>query len=174
MTMVAGTPAFVHYPSGPTLGSLVLWPVCRQLGMLPTAPVFLAYIIGAVLLTRAVLRHVRPMAFDLDHPALNPRAWAGVHPHTGFGLLQLMALLFCCGTGFLLPRVINDAMIACQPHVWGFGTPMPIGFLGRLAELVGGVCGLVIGVYAFGHILRWTVIGCCGFLALRVLQWVAG
>ena len=162
MTMVTGIPAFVHYPSGPTLGGLVLWPVCRLLGMLPTAPVFLAYIVGAVLLTRAVLRHMRPVTFDLDHPALNPRAW----------LLQLMALLFCGGTGFLLPRVISDVMVACQPHVLGFGTPTPIGFIGRLAELIGGVCGLVIGVYAFGHILRWTVIGCCGFLALRVLQWV--
>lgn len=56
--VLTSTLALIQYPTGPTVSSMVLWLNCPLLGVLPSAPVFLAEMVSAALLTRAMFRRV--------------------------------------------------------------------------------------------------------------------
>ncbi len=85
------------------------------------------------------------------------------------GFMILLCLLGGVAIGAMLPTMIQDRL----PMGTGFYAP-PLDALGRLASLVGGVCGAYVGVR--GSRL-WVVLGlaCAGVYGINVaLDYVVG
>ncbi len=70
--------------------------------------------------------------------------------------------------------MLAEAMAACRSDPWGIGGGIDPGVLGRLSQLVGGVCGLLVGLHAVSHILRSVVLACVTWLGWHVLAWMIG
>ncbi len=86
------------------------------------------------------------------------------------GLMILLCLLAGVAIGSMLPTMIEQWLPANAGHFY----PLPLDSLGRLASLVGGVCGAYVGVR--GSRL-WVVLGlaCAGIYVIRMaLDYVVG
>lgn len=138
------------------------------LAQVPPPAGFLGYMALAVWLTSWVVRHVRPVPPDPTHPMFHQpggaRLWFGV------GAFRLLVIVIVAGTGFALPQALANALWH-DPYRFG---DAPLGALGRLSEVVGLVCGAVVGYVCQYQLNALLVVGMIGYGLWSVMQWVVG
>ena len=139
-----------------------------SLAQVPPSLGFLGYMALMIWLTRWVARHVRPVPLNPAHPMF--RQPGGVLPWfcvSGFRLLVIAAVAMC---GFALPQALANAVWR-PPYSFG---DAPLGALGRLSEVVGLVCGAVIGYVCQYQLNVLFVVGMIGYGLWSVMHWVMG
>lgn len=138
------------------------------LAQLPPSLGFLGYMTLAIWLTRWVVRHVQPVPPDPTHPMFQQPGGALLWLWTSAARLLPIAVAAMCG--FALPQALADAV--WHPR-YGFGD-VPLGALGRLSEVVGLVCGAVIGYFCQYQLIVLFLAGMIGYGLWNVMQWVVG
>lgn len=138
------------------------------LAQMPPSLGFLGYIALAIWLTRWVVRHVRPVPLDLAHPMF--RQPGGALPWFCVGGFRLLMIAAVAGSGFALPQALADTVWRA-PYSFG---DAPLGALGRLSEIVGLVCGAVIGYVCQYQLNVLFVTGMIGYGLWSVMHWVVG
>ncbi|MGH3636746.1 MAG: hypothetical protein ACRDTS_22195 [Mycobacterium sp.] len=104
----------------------------------------------AIWLTRWGVRHIRPVPLNPAHPMFQQPG--GVRLWRWTGGFRLLLIVVAAGSGFALP----------------------LGALGRLSEVVGLVCGAVIGYVCQYQLNVLFVVGMIGYSQWSVTHWVVG
>ncbi len=136
------------------------------LARLPSALVFIGYMLLAIWLTRWVVRHVRPVQPDPNHPLVQQPG--GVRVWDGILLVRSLAALVPAAIGAGIP--LNLAQLWRDPYAWG--TPDTLGMFGRISVLVGGICGFTIGAICQYQLIALFVFGVIGYEVLRLARWI--
>jgi hypothetical protein len=138
------------------------------LSCLPPRTGYFGYIIFALWLTGWVSRHVPMIPLNPRHPMFDQpegdRLWVA---------LCMFDLLLAAGgaeIGFYIPNELADTIYRI-PFEPGADTLGPIG---RIAEVVGLVCGFRIALHCRYQLSLLMVIGGLGYLGLSIAGWVLG
>jgi hypothetical protein len=138
------------------------------LAQVPPPLGFLGYIVLALWLTRWVVRHVQPVPLNPADPMFQQPG--GALPWICLSGLRLLLIAVAAGGGFALPQSLANSLWR-DPHAFG---DVPLGVLGRLSEIVGLVCGLVIGVTCQYQFNVLFAVGLIGYWLWRLVLWVVG
>jgi hypothetical protein len=138
----------------------------QVLPLIPMPLFFLGYIVAAIALTRWVVRRVVPMPIDPRHPLF--RQPGGERLWVGTSLVRGLLVLGVAVIGFALPDALADT-IWHAPYSMG---ELRIGIMGRLAEIAGVGCGLIIGLVAQAQLAALFLLGMIGWAGWQLLQWI--
>ena len=138
------------------------------LSLSPSWVFYLGYMIFGVWLTRWVLRHVRPVF--ADQRQFSAQYPGNVALPNGAGFVRGLAILTATAFGAGLPYSL--APLWKDPQVWG--AQDALGIMGRLAIIVGGICGFLIGSVCDFHLIAIFVLGMAGYLVWHILLWIFG
>lgn len=145
------------------------WVLIEMGHVLPLIPMplfFLGYIVAAVGLTRWVVRRVVPMPIDPRH--LLFRQLGGEGLWVGTSIVRGLLVLGVAVIGFALPDALADTI---WPAPYSMGE-LRIGIMGRLAEIIGVVCGLIIGLVAQTQLSALLLLGMIGWAGWHLLLWI--
>ncbi len=146
----------------------VMFGLGRVLEHLPPAFGFAGYIVLLIGLTRWTMRHVQPVPINVAHPTFQQPGGGLVWFGTGsFRLLLIFGAAVTAGLS--LPQAIADSMwhdVRTSPPGDGLGA------MGRLSELVGLVCGGMIGCRCQYYLNVLFVVGGITYGLMHVARWV--
>lgn len=139
-----------------------------QLSQVPPGFAYLGYVVFAICLTGWVKRHIPMIPLDPDSPMF--RQPGGARLWMRLSWFRLLLVLGAAGIGFILPEKLADFFWR-NPY-----TPDAdvLGPLGRIAELVGLVCGFRIGWHCQYQLNLLMLIGLLGWFLLNIGNWVVG
>jgi hypothetical protein len=129
---------------------------------------FLGYMALVIWLTRWVVRHVPPVPLNPGHPMFQQPV--GALPWLCVSGFRLLLIVIVAGSGFAWPQALAD-LVWHDPYRFG---DAPLGAVGRLSEIVGLVCGAVIGYVCQYQLNVLFVFGMVTYGLWSVAHWVVG
>jgi hypothetical protein len=146
------------------LGHVLVW----LLSCVPPGLGYLGYIIFAIWLTRWVENFIPMIPLNPDSPLF--RQPGGARLWMRLGLFSLVWVIGAAGLGAYIPNELATTVWR-NPFAQDADTLGPIG---RIAELVGLVCGIKIGWHCQYQLNLLMLIGLIGWGLLSVAQFVCG
>jgi hypothetical protein len=146
------------------LGLFLVW----LLSCLPPGFGYFGYIVFAIWLTWWVSRHIPMIPLNPQSPMFSQpgggRLWVRL------GMFDLLLAVGGAGIGAYIPDQLADT-IWRNPYAPFADT---LGPMGRIAELVGLVCGFRIAMHCRYQLNLLMFVGLMGYFGIRVAAWVLG